>query len=161
LIGGFAESRYLQQRILKSLRFRTLSLRRPDTSWTAVVRGAALCGVEKRNIQSLTKIRHCRESYGIAVDQSFSNVLHNTDNIHIQPLTQRTIAKEQLIWLLDKGDAIFSGPRRTVEISFKLFFTAKQTKGKLKIYSCSDDNHRRPENITDRNQSKRFPKLES
>lgn len=38
LVGGFGESPYLQQEVEFSMRLRGIKLKRPDTSWTAVVR---------------------------------------------------------------------------------------------------------------------------
>jgi tRNA A37 threonylcarbamoyltransferase TsaD len=38
LVGGFGESPYLREELESSMRLRKINLKRPDTSWTAVVR---------------------------------------------------------------------------------------------------------------------------
>lgn len=38
LVGGFGESLFLKEELEFSMRLRKINLKRPDTSWTAVVR---------------------------------------------------------------------------------------------------------------------------
>lgn len=48
LVGGFGASTYLREKLKESLDLRKVKLRRPneDQSWTAVVKGAVVYGVE-------------------------------------------------------------------------------------------------------------------
>jgi len=134
LVGGFAESEYLQQEIKYSLGLRQIQLRRPDTSWTAVVRGAAIFGIEKPVLPSMSA---CSRSYGVSVSESFSNIRHNVKDhfIHKVPM-----AMEQLLWLIKKGDLILSNEPRVVKQNFSKSFSETETRtGTIPIYSYDDD----------------------
>jgi hypothetical protein len=153
LIGGFAESPYLQEVVQQSLDFRGLKLRKPDPSraWTAVVRGATICGIEKGTL-NLTTISECRQSFGIAVDQPFSDVIHDFDDHEIHPLTNESIAESQLVWLLNKGDAIMSNAPRTVDHSFEMVIPKGAVGDSLEVYSYNDGGeYDRPRRVTDIN----------
>ncbi|KAH6724439.1 hypothetical protein DL95DRAFT_464978 [Leptodontidium sp. 2 PMI_412] len=138
LVGGFAESKYLQSSINESLQMRGLELRIPDTSWTAVVQGAAIFGIEKStNTASLSVMTACDRSYGIAMFVPFSEVEHHEKDYFLDPLTKTAMAKEQLKWLIKKGDLILSDEPKEVRagpIDFN-FTENSSRRGTIPIYS--------------------------
>jgi len=140
LVGGFAESEYLQEEISYSLGLNRLQLRRPDTSWTAVVRGAAIFGIEKSANKVLSTMKACPRSYGVPVSETFSKIRHHHDDVGVDPITKKPIAREQLLWLIKKGDLILSDKSEEIKQQFtKIFSPSSVRKGKLPIYSYDDD----------------------
>jgi hypothetical protein len=139
LVGGFGESEYLQGQIEDTLRLRDITLRRPDTSWTAVVRGAVICGIEKRNTQNLISTSFCRHNYGVSVNQPFSDTYHPQQDLVKDP-GGLTMAQGQLLWLLNKGDVVLSSKPYKAEQDITVTFTkTEERKGRVTIYRYSDD----------------------
>jgi hypothetical protein len=91
---------------------RKVKLRRPPTSWSAVVQGAVLAGIEKNNDASLTFVTSFRRSYGIVMDQLRSHILNRDQNYITSPFDGQEYAEKQLEWLFHKGDVIFNGKNR-------------------------------------------------
>lgn len=115
-------------------------MRRPDTSLTAVARGAVLCGIEKLTTKNLSKASSCRRHYAISVNQQFSAILHHDKDVNIQPRTNQKVAVGQLVWLFKKGDLVLSDEPKEVQYVITVAFNASEDrKGNLKIYSYDDD----------------------
>ncbi|KAN0071918.1 hypothetical protein V8E54_009647 [Elaphomyces granulatus] len=145
LVGGFSNSEYLQQEIEFSLGLRHIQLRRPDTSWTAVVRGAVIFGIEKPVLPTMSA---CSRSYGVSVSESFSETRHDIQDRIVDPITEAPMAKEQLLWLIKKGDLILSNKPKVhvvTEIFNKTFSKTEPRTGTIPIYSYDD--HYPPETI--------------
>ncbi|KAH7078751.1 hypothetical protein BKA63DRAFT_591475 [Paraphoma chrysanthemicola] len=104
LIGGFSESKYLQEELTKSMGLRDIRLHRPETSWSAVVRGAVLYGMELAKRESVQEMIPCPRNYGVKTSASFSRRLHDTRDIYTDPMTNDVMVSEQLAWLIRKGD---------------------------------------------------------
>lgn len=141
LVGGFGESIYLQKELELSLRLRQIQLRRPDTSWTAVVRGAVIHGIEKSVHKNLTIMKSCPRNYGILLNQSYSGVRHpKRADCYIDPLTSRTMAASQMTWLIRKGDLLLSSQLKEGEerVTFK-FSEEGSRKFSLAVYQYPDD----------------------
>jgi hypothetical protein len=145
LIGGFGESKYLQQELRDSMQRRDeISLRIPDTSWTAVARGAVICGIEKETMANLIRTSHSNKHYGIAVDESAS-LGSDTRDLDINPNTGKKIARNQMRWLINKGDVIMNSEKTSKEHKFVVRFRDNETdkmKGAVVIYSYAEDKHR-------------------
>jgi len=138
----------LQNSIEYSLRLRKINLRRPNTSLTAVVRGAVICGIEKSTTKNLGKASACRRNYAISVDQRFSDIDHDKRYRAAHPQTNQMVATGQLIWLFSKGDLILSDEPKVVQQAITTTFNELgERKGSLRIYSYDDDD--RPERIQD------------
>ncbi|KAH7342511.1 hypothetical protein BKA65DRAFT_504250 [Rhexocercosporidium sp. MPI-PUGE-AT-0058] len=138
LVGGFAESKYLQSSVSESLKLRGLELKVPDTSWTAVVQGAAIFGIEKStNTSSLSVMSACNRSYGIGMFVPFSEFMHDRRDRFLDPLTKKVMAREQLKWLIKKGDLILSDEPKEVRAGpIDLNFTETASRrGTIPIYS--------------------------
>jgi hypothetical protein len=83
-----------------------MEFRRPQKSWTAVVRGAVICGIEKLGNRSLKLTNFCRYSYGICLDEIYTSAHHAQHDV--VRLGGSDFAQSQLTWLLNKGDLILS-----------------------------------------------------
>ena len=145
LIGGFGESEFLKEELRDSLFRRDgTELRVPDTSWTAVARGAVLCGIEKDSMTNIVRTATCEKSYGIAVDDSFSHA-HDERDLARHPETGKMIAKNQMKWLINKGDLVMSDEPTVKEYKFVVRFKENEVakmKGSVQVYSWAEDKHR-------------------
>jgi len=106
-------------------------------SWTAVVRGAAICGIEKHNNKLPTMIPW-NKFYGVSVDAKYSYINHDPRDATFSHTTNTWLAKQQLIWLIKKGDLISSEPY--VEHDFEFMFDANHSRrGAIRIFSYEYD----------------------
>jgi hypothetical protein len=120
LVGGFGESVYLQHHLEDTLREEDwkMKFRRPSESWTAVVQGAVVCGVEKDTIMNLRRTNRCRYSYAVCLDEVFNKMNHFDEEL--AQLNGRNVAASQLIWLLNEGDLVLRDKPCKVEQKFDL-----------------------------------------
>jgi len=142
LVGGFGESEYLQEQLEFSMRLRKIKLWRPDTSWTAVVRGAAIFGIEKLDHKSLTIMKTCERNYGLILNYGVAQHIGGGGNRghYTDLVTNRIVAEGQLTWMIKKGDLLLSDTQKEVEEGFSLSF--RETDNKvftLPIYEYPDD----------------------
>lgn len=140
-MGGFGESSYLRGQIETTLRMWKLQLRRPETSWTAVVQGAVICGIEKDNISNLRRANTCKYDYCIRLDLPFSDVFHTMEDL--KNSNGGSYAEHQLDWLLSKGDLVLSDRSHRVEREITISFS-KKTRGikEVPIYRYTEDGER-------------------
>jgi len=140
LIGGFGESAYLQDELAKSMGLRNIQLRRPDTSWTAVVRGAVVYGIEKSVHQDRTIAEICPRSYGVMLNRAFAGFKHNRQDRYTDPATNRVMAQGQMTWLIKKDDLILSNAPKEAEQEFSFKFKEADNRVfNFSIYEYSDD----------------------
>ena len=126
---------------------RSIQMRKPEDSWTAVVRGAVICGIEKQTTQNLMRATSCRHNYGISVKVLYSDVYNSQDDRIIDDMSQLSLASKQLLWLLNKGDLVRSDQPLTGERNIDVSFSKTESRlGKLTIYMYSDDTLR-PESL--------------
>ena len=106
-------------------------------SWTAVVRGAVIFGIEKPVLPTMSA---CPRSYGVSVSESFSEIHHGIRDRFVDLITEAPMAKEQLLWLIKKGDLILSDEPKVVTHIFNKSFTETELRaGTIPIYSYDDD----------------------
>ncbi|KAI4930473.1 uncharacterized protein J4E92_004305 [Alternaria infectoria] len=145
LVGGFGASEYLKHRLKETITEEEMqmSYRQPKESWTAVVRGAVVCGIEKDAIPNLRKTDVCRHNYAVCFDQLYSNTFHVEKDM--TQIHGATYAQSQLTWLLNKGDLVLSDQPRKEEVSFQLTLRDLSAgKTQLEIFRNSDDEDQRP-----------------
>lgn len=109
--------------------------------WTAVVRGAAVHGIEKVNHKNLSTVKSCPRNYGILINQSYSGVKHpKRTDCYTDSFTNRTMAASQMIWLIRKGDLLLSHQLKEGEetITFT-FWEEGSRKFSLNVYEYPDD----------------------
>jgi hypothetical protein len=82
----------------------------------------------------------CARSFGLSVNSLYSNITHNTKDRVVDALTNTPMAKEQLIWMIKKGDLILSNEPKTVKSSFSKNFTEQDGRtGSFRIYAFDGD----------------------
>lgn len=107
---------------------------------TAVVRGAAIFGIEKSTNNAISSMSACPRSYGISADIAFSEIVHDPAERIRDETTMKDVARDQLKWLIKKGDLILSDQMRAVSSSLKIDFKASQPKrGTIPIFAYDDD----------------------
>ena len=144
-MGGFGASEYLKHRLKETITEEEMqmSYRQPKESWTAVVRGAVVCGIEKDAIPNLRRTDVCRHNYAVCFDQLYSNTFHVEKDM--TQIHGATYAQSQLTWLLNKGDLVLSDQPRKEEVSFQLTLRDLSAgKTQLEIFRNSDDEDQRP-----------------
>ena len=109
--------------------------------WTAVVRGAAIFGIEKSTaVTSLSAMSACNQSYGVSVNRPFSEVEHNVLDKCYDPVSSRFLATQQMMWLIKKGDLILSNEPRDARGFFTINFGgAGLRKGTVPVYTYNDE----------------------
>jgi hypothetical protein len=75
-------------------------------STVAVVRGAVVRRIEDRGEGVLMK--QCPKSYGLRISQPFSPYLHDSVDKYRDPYDNQVKARDQMLWLKNKGDLILS-----------------------------------------------------
>jgi hypothetical protein len=116
LIGGFSESEYLQQGLIEPFQeMRDIQLHRPKISWSAVVQGAVLYGIEVASREHKRVMVPCPRNYGVQLTASFSKGTHDPGNNATHALTNQVMANKQLMWLILKGDLLMAGDERIVD----------------------------------------------
>jgi hypothetical protein len=110
--------------------------------WTAVVRGAAIFGIEKSANKSLSTMTACARSYGVTHDEPYSDVLHDKRDKVVDTITGIAFAKEQLKWLIIKGDLILSSDPKEARSTFNANFAEAGPKpsGSIPIWAYDGDN---------------------
>jgi hypothetical protein len=116
LIGGFSESEYLQQELLELFQeMQDIQVHRPKTSWSAVVQGAVLYGVEVASREHTKVMVPCPRNYGVQLTASFSKGTHDPRDKITHSLTNQVMANKQLTWLILKGDLLMAGDERIID----------------------------------------------
>ncbi|KAH6613153.1 hypothetical protein C7974DRAFT_368945 [Boeremia exigua] len=102
MVGGFAESPYMYNKIKQLAESENLKTIRPPHAWSSVVRGAAAKGLELNDRQSI-RTRKCRRHYGTGCDQAFVPGKHREVDSYICQYSGIKKARGQIAWLLEKG----------------------------------------------------------
>lgn len=71
-----------------------------------MVRGAVECGVKEDN--RMINLSLCPRHWGLSVSQPFSPFMHSQRDAYNDPFDGQKKAKDQMVWLIKKGDAIMS-----------------------------------------------------
>jgi hypothetical protein len=109
-------------------------------SWTAVVRGAVVMGIEKDRNINRTTMATCEKNYGIRLATAFSLVDNDRDDLFVDPITKIPMALGQMRWLFKKGDVILSNQSREEHQTFVVQFKEQGTKsGEIPIYTYADE----------------------
>ncbi|PVH78397.1 hypothetical protein DL98DRAFT_590324 [Cadophora sp. DSE1049] len=147
LVGGFGESRYLQQELEESLTLRKIAMRHPEKAkaWTAVVQGAVIYGIEKARHRNTVFATTFTRSYGIVLNQPYSVRMHDGKDRFVDPLTERVQASRQINWLIHRGDLMST---HTIEKDITCSFGEHETRiFKLPVYTYihDEDNEEKPD----------------
>ena len=134
-----------------------MQFRRPEKSWTAVVRGAVVCGIEKMGNLSLKQTNSCQHSYGVCLTEIYRPTHHSPQDA-VQ-LGGGNFVQDQLDWLLSKGDLILFDQklRREKTIHIRLG-TVRQDVLPLTIWQNLTDEIYRPTRLGDASDGRYLPK---
>jgi len=133
LTGGFGQSHYLYAAVDRLTRPWGIQTKLPGPleerrrneqrkhCWSAVVRGAALRGLE-RGHPNLIQVRICRKCYGISISEPFSTFKHLERDAYYDIFDGQKKARGQMKWLLKTGDALPSNERWHASTKFRTKF---------------------------------------
>jgi hypothetical protein len=110
------------------------------SSWTAVVRGAVMHGVEKAD-KTLKKMDFCPKSWGLMVTQEYTSSRHGREyKTFTDSTTNKRLADGKMIWLIKKGDLVLSDDPKVGTHRFTWSFKAHDTRTfHLPIYEYNKD----------------------
>ncbi|KAL6707742.1 hypothetical protein ACN47E_003863 [Coniothyrium glycines] len=102
MVGGFAESPYIYEKVKIFAAANGLQAIRPPNAWSAIVRGAAAKGLEGDGRPPI-KNRKCRRNYGTGCSRPFVQGQHREVDSYIHEYTGVKYASNQASWLVTKG----------------------------------------------------------
>jgi hypothetical protein len=76
-------------------------------STVAVVRGAVVRRIEETHTAGVYMVE-CPMSYGITMSQPYSSYLHDKADAYRDPFDAKWKARDQMVWLIKKGDVLLS-----------------------------------------------------
>lgn len=106
LSGGFANNPYLYKKIKEYAKKQShIQVQRAKECWTAVVQGAVYktMGVGS---DVATKVGICPRHYGVCLSESYEEWRHLENAVHRDRLNDREIVRDQIVWLVKRGDVI-------------------------------------------------------
>ncbi|KAH0556986.1 hypothetical protein GP486_005225 [Trichoglossum hirsutum] len=148
LVGGFGESLFLQKELELSLKMRKITMRRPETakSWTAVVQGAIIYGIEKDHHENVILTSTCSRSYGVALNEMNSVYKYDPRDRYIDSVTNNVVAHKQLTWLIRRGDLLLPDAKKETDKEFVFHFQeTDDRKFSLPIYQYPYDGDDEPD----------------
>lgn len=98
-------------------------------------------GIEKSHHKDVMTLTTCAKNYGVVLNEMDSIHKYNRNDTYIDPVTNNTMAKKQITWLIRKGDLISSDEKRdAAEKEFMHTFSGSDDgKFQLPIYEYADD----------------------
>ncbi|KAH7417779.1 hypothetical protein BKA64DRAFT_761386 [Cadophora sp. MPI-SDFR-AT-0126] len=105
MIGGFGESVFLQDVIREQMEVNNITIHRPATSWSAVLRGAALYGIDKSRLKNYVRTQRFPNYYAVARDTEESQGAGLAQ--YQDPITGKFMGKSRLTWIVHRGDLAF------------------------------------------------------
>jgi hypothetical protein len=97
-----------------------------------VVRGAVVRRIEENATAGVYMIE-CPKSYGITMSQPYSAYLHDRADAYRDPFDSQYKARDQMVWLIKKGDVLLSNQPKTAVSKFCRRFSTNDPK----IFSTS------------------------
>ncbi|CAG8949948.1 hypothetical protein HYFRA_00004279 [Hymenoscyphus fraxineus] len=133
LVGGFAESHYLHNALENWCYMNgEIHLMRPPNPQAAIVRGAALRGLEGL----APRKKYARRHYGMCLGMRFRENVDPETSSYIGRYDDVKRCSTRVKWLISKGDEIMQGTFK--EHSFTCdFFPGKELVTHTELYSCS------------------------
>ncbi|KAI0914156.1 hypothetical protein F4823DRAFT_638239 [Ustulina deusta] len=121
LTGGFGRCEYIYRKLYQKYENSIEVLfESNDRPWTAVARGAVLSGVAHMTNHDRVRSHVSRYSYGWATWENFNHRIHDPDDHDIHELTGRPVARDQMEWIILRGESVKSQSSRVYE--YERFF---------------------------------------
>jgi len=137
---------FVQEELKRSLEMRRIIMRRPEKakSWTAVVQGAVIYGIEKAQHENVAFTSTCSRSYGVALNETYSVYKYDPKDWYTDSVTNNLTAHKQLTWFLRRGDLLLPADEKENKKETKKefmfpFYETDDRKFKLPIYVYPDD----------------------
>ncbi|KAF8449901.1 hypothetical protein BDZ91DRAFT_786934 [Kalaharituber pfeilii] len=125
LVGGFGSSKYLRKRVEDYITSTSatpdIKVIQPINAWSAVARGAVLCGLQIVKIRS----RQARRNYGVGFRSPFINEKHDEVDRTWCSIEEKYFCANQMQWYVKKGDEI--ADMQKISFPFYLTFSSKDT----------------------------------
>ncbi|KAM7198281.1 hypothetical protein V8F33_005072 [Rhypophila sp. PSN 637] len=139
VVGGFGRNPYLYKKIQEYCSQRGIQTRQPPFPWSAVARGAVCRGLEGVD-GGLVAVRLARKFYGTPAAEPFRPGYHDPDDMFIDELTGRKLARGQMTWLCERGDRLSEDQPRTIGIEVCRRFEAHEERELAAVLvGCSED----------------------
>ncbi|KAK8072718.1 hypothetical protein PG996_006066 [Apiospora saccharicola] len=115
LVGGFGQCKYLRLAVRETLqendgRIQLLQPQMNEHSWSAICRGAAISGIQRKSLVVGRKARH---SYGFATDEPWDDQKHteNEDPEAFDTERGMRMARDRINWIVRAGDDVSTQPK--------------------------------------------------
>ncbi|KAH8650615.1 Hsp70 family protein-like protein [Tricladium varicosporioides] len=116
LVGGFGESPYLNKALAEWCKANgNIKLMRPEHPQSAVVRGAALRGLEG----IAPRMKQSRRHYGIGLSLPFREGRDPEEKAFLSRFNNMKYCRHRVKWLISKGDKIFQDTSRRASVVTK------------------------------------------
>ncbi|KAI0814498.1 hypothetical protein GGR55DRAFT_700775 [Xylaria sp. FL0064] len=107
LAGGFGRCEYIYNKLYEEYKGRIeILFESNERPWTAVARGAVLSGVAQVTNQERIHSHVSRYSYGWAMCEDFNHRIHDEEDHDIHDVTGRSIARDQMEWIIRRGESV-------------------------------------------------------
>ncbi|KAI0540237.1 hypothetical protein GGR58DRAFT_523015 [Xylaria digitata] len=116
LAGGFGRCEYIYRKLNQQYKDRIeILFESNDRPWTAVARGAVLSGIAHMTNQDQVDSHISRYSYGWVKQEDFNYRIHHFDDHDIDELTGRSLAREQMEWIIFRRESVEAKTPRVYE----------------------------------------------
>lgn len=107
--------------------------------WSAVAEGA-VAKVMDQGTSDMIYMRKCRRHYGISASQLFSSFKHANEEYYEDQFDGEKKAKQQMEWLIKKGDALLSNQTKHASIIIcRKFGLRDLRKFRTTVFACELD----------------------
>jgi hypothetical protein len=119
--------------------------------WSAVTRGAAIYGIEKTQHSNAIKTKSCPSNYGIAINEDYQTSWIRLEDLDLDDVLDKRTSKQQLSWLLKRGDLILlSKPYKNKETAIFSFTDDDPRMFEIPVYEYTDDDDWLPTHVEGR-----------
>ncbi|KAI1283544.1 hypothetical protein F5Y07DRAFT_394448 [Xylaria sp. FL0933] len=116
LTGGFGRCEYVYRKLYQQYENQIeILFDSSDRPWTAVARGAVYSGLDQITNQGRVHSRVSRFSYGWTKWEDFNHGIHDLEDHEIHELTGRPVAREQMEWIILRGESVNAQSSRVYE----------------------------------------------
>lgn len=96
--------------------------------WTAVVRGAAIHGIEKGRSKKYIRTDCSPHSYGIAHDQELAKGMEDEKHQTVSSVTGKLMGIQRMVWIVRRNDLVLLSTDEAPETLLEFTFTERDDK---------------------------------
>ena len=135
LVGGFGDSPYLNLRLKDWCSTRDIKLSCPPSCQEAIVKGAALRGLEGLRPNKRLARRH----YGYSISLPFRDGVDNEDYAWTSSWDGRRWCSHRMTWFLSKGDSIDGFQKKSFELWRTFYEDSTDLTSVIHIWNCDQE----------------------